>query len=366
MGTGAGAGTGMGTADVVADDGQVGSGQVEDAAGPRYATWPLRVVAALADNAILAGAAWLALGSPDHPSTTFVFGGPNRGVPLDDPRSLVPAAALVLLLVLQGLTGWTPAKLLVGIRVVDARTSRPAGVPRTLARTVLHLVDAIFLVGYLRPLWHERRQTFADSLVGTVVVFGDPVLPRRPRLVLYAAAVTVVVLGLGYGCVPISGSRSTALADVASCEVRGAGPALAVGTVSVGGTVSSERDQRLWTVRETRVLHPGAHLTWTSDPSAREVDYRVEVEAGSDGEPRAVAASWSVGTGDAAESAGEVDHWRRPAPDGDLHEVRGEVVEGLPLGDGAPFRVTVRLLADGEEVAACVATPDDVAAATAG
>src|SRR5690606_39866736 len=122
----------------------------------------------------------------------------------------------------------------------------------------------------------------------------------------------------------------------------------------------------LGTVRTTRVLHPGAHLTWPSDPAAREVDYRVEVEAGSEGEPRAVAAWWSVGTGDATESAGEVDHWRRPAPDGDLHEVRGEVVEGLPLGDGAPVRGTVRLLAAGEEAAACVATPDDVAAATAG
>ena len=35
---------------------------------------------------------------------------------------------------------------------------------------VAHVVDGFLDIGYLRPLWHARQQTFADTLCRTVVV----------------------------------------------------------------------------------------------------------------------------------------------------------------------------------------------------
>jgi Mce-associated membrane protein len=83
------------------------------------------------------------------------------------------------MLVLQGLTGQTPGRRVMGVAVVRATSDglpldgRP-GVLRCVARWCAHLLDAVLLLGYLRPLWHRERRTFADSIAGTVVV-------RRPR-----------------------------------------------------------------------------------------------------------------------------------------------------------------------------------------
>lgn len=92
---------------------------------PKYASWGQRVVAAILDYAILAGVTWLALG-PGFSVPTLT---PGWGTVADDARAagpmvLVPIAALVLLLSLQALTGWTPGRLATGIR--PRRTSRPS------------------------------------------------------------------------------------------------------------------------------------------------------------------------------------------------------------------------------------------------
>jgi uncharacterized RDD family membrane protein YckC len=72
---------------------------------------------------------------------------------------------------LQGRTGASLAKRWLGLRVVDQHTLQPLGVGRALLRDLTHLLDAwSFYVGFLWPLWDDRRQTFADKLVGTVVV----------------------------------------------------------------------------------------------------------------------------------------------------------------------------------------------------
>ncbi|MBE1877942.1 RDD family protein [Myceligenerans pegani] len=150
-----------------------------DVAGSGYAVWPQRVIAAVLDDAILAGATWLALGTGFvQPTLTPSFMPDGDGWP-GSPLVLVPIGVLVLLLVMQGATGWTPGKLVVGIRLVSERSSRPAGVWTVFARCALHLLDAVLLIGYLRPVWHPMRQTFADSIVRTVVVPAIPDLPRR-------------------------------------------------------------------------------------------------------------------------------------------------------------------------------------------
>ena len=44
------------------------------------------------------------------------------------------------------------------------------GIGVAFARTVSHVIDMIFLWGWLRPLWQQDHRTFADSAAGTVVV----------------------------------------------------------------------------------------------------------------------------------------------------------------------------------------------------
>jgi hypothetical protein len=63
---------------------------------------------------------------------------------------------------------------LLGIRLVSASTGQPVGFGRAVVRQLAHLLDALpLMVGYLRPLWDERRQTFADKMCGTLVVQVD-------------------------------------------------------------------------------------------------------------------------------------------------------------------------------------------------
>ncbi|WP_273653345.1 RDD family protein [Cellulomonas fimi] len=144
-----------------------------DPAGPRNAHWWRRAVASVADGLLVAAVAWLATGSfvpvPFRPVPVL----PPTGVPVIEPDgrfSWWTCAAVVLLLVLQAFTGMTPGKAMVGVRVVRERDGAPAGLPVTVLRDLLHALDWILLVGWLRPLWHPRRQTFADSVVRTVVV----------------------------------------------------------------------------------------------------------------------------------------------------------------------------------------------------
>jgi uncharacterized RDD family membrane protein YckC len=71
----------------------------------------------------------------------------------------------------QGATGQSLGKRAARIRLVGESSGQPIGAGRTLVRQVAHLLDALPLhVGYLWPLWDERRQTFADKACATTVV----------------------------------------------------------------------------------------------------------------------------------------------------------------------------------------------------
>jgi len=165
---------------------------VGDVDAPAFASWGSRVVAALLDSAILTATAflsgsladvtwWIQLGTSDE---THVLGS-------------VAAVAGVLLL-LQALTGATPGKRVVGIRVVRELSGRPPGVLLTLVREVVHVVDAICFLGYLRPLWHARGRTIADSAAATDVVRGRPG-PRPAGVDTWTAgAVLVCAVGVGF------------------------------------------------------------------------------------------------------------------------------------------------------------------------
>jgi uncharacterized RDD family membrane protein YckC len=78
---------------------------------------------------------------------------------------------------LQGTTGRSVGRRMAGTKLVSIDTGQPVGFGRALTRQVCHVLD--FGIGFLRPLWNGKRQTFADKIIGTVVVHvGGPTNPR--------------------------------------------------------------------------------------------------------------------------------------------------------------------------------------------
>ncbi|TJZ53010.1 RDD family protein [Streptomyces piniterrae] len=70
----------------------------------------------------------------------------------------------------EGKTGQTPGKKALGIRVVREMNGQPLGFGLAFGRKLCHILDEPCLIGFLWPLWDEKSQTFADKVVGTVVV----------------------------------------------------------------------------------------------------------------------------------------------------------------------------------------------------
>jgi uncharacterized RDD family membrane protein YckC len=90
---------------------------------------------------------------------------------------LTAAFALELVLVaynrwyLQGSTGQSWGKRIVGLRLVRMADGQPIGGGLAFVRDVAHAIDALVCyIGYLMPLWDDRRQTIADKLLNTVVL----------------------------------------------------------------------------------------------------------------------------------------------------------------------------------------------------
>ncbi|NMM17104.1 MAG: RDD family protein [Cellulomonas sp.] len=147
-----------------------------------YASWGGRVLASLLDGSIGGGVAFLTLG-PNQPTVPFL--GPSFLMPggqVQGPAAWTDSGWLVVTVVvavlMQAYLGATPGKLLVGIAVVGD-DYRPVGLVRTVLRSLAHLIDAILLIGYLRPLWNAQRLTFADSILSTQVLQTRRPWPHR-------------------------------------------------------------------------------------------------------------------------------------------------------------------------------------------
>ncbi|MDH6135040.1 putative RDD family membrane protein YckC [Kitasatospora sp. MAA4] len=75
---------------------------------------------------------------------------------------------------LRGLTGQSLGQRMMRIVTVDEDTGRPIGPARSVVRSLLHVVDiAPGFFGFIRPVVHYRRQTWADQICRTVVVEMD-------------------------------------------------------------------------------------------------------------------------------------------------------------------------------------------------
>lgn len=141
------------------------------------------------------------------------------------------AAAVILLagvnrVLLPAVNGWSLGRALFGIAVVRPDGSA-VGPGRLLLRDLAHLLDTVAVfVGWLWPLWDERRRTFADLLLRTEVHRTE--LTRRPRqirrlsAIVWSAAALLCIAGaaLGFVSVYLHDRES----DQARAEIEAQGP----------------------------------------------------------------------------------------------------------------------------------------------
>lgn len=178
---------------VATGDGLV-SGQWVPMAG-----WGRRLAAHLIDSLVylfaylpyLVGLAVLLDASPD----LAVLGPDPAAAASVDLGTLLLSAALMLLgsllglaafiwnrCIQQGRTGQSVGKSVLNIYLVSARTGNPVGAGNAFLRELAHLLDGVFYLGYLWPLWDARKQTFADKLCGTVVAHAVPAPVPEPEV----------------------------------------------------------------------------------------------------------------------------------------------------------------------------------------
>ena len=85
---------------------------------------------------------------------------------------------------MDGRTGQTPGKMVMGTRVVNAQ-GETVGSGNGIARKFCHIIDsAICLIGWLRPIFDANRQTVADKRMTTYVVKGADKKPFAVDLYL--------------------------------------------------------------------------------------------------------------------------------------------------------------------------------------
>jgi uncharacterized RDD family membrane protein YckC len=88
--------------------------------------------------------------------------------------ALLMLAVGIFLIHREGRTGQTPGKRIVGIRLLREYDGSTLGFGLAFGRRLLHVLDSLACgIGYLWPLWDDKRQTFADKIVHTVVI-KDP------------------------------------------------------------------------------------------------------------------------------------------------------------------------------------------------
>jgi len=103
--------------------------------------------------------------------------------PPGEPNGGAIAAGIVLIVIgilvvmflyvrAMGRTGQTWGARIVGVKVVDERTGSPIGFGRALGRSLFASVISanVFYLGYLWMLWDDKKQTWQDKVVNSVVV----------------------------------------------------------------------------------------------------------------------------------------------------------------------------------------------------
>jgi uncharacterized RDD family membrane protein YckC len=124
---------------------------------PQLASWGDRALGGLID--------WL---GPSLVANAFSFA-VNRAL-----GTLLGLAAFAWTLYnayLGGSTGQSTGKKIAGIKLLREQDGGLLGGGAGIGRAFVHILDALpCYLGFLWPLWDDKRQTFADKIMKTVVV----------------------------------------------------------------------------------------------------------------------------------------------------------------------------------------------------
>lgn len=145
-------------------------GQAEPAGyymGHKLANWPQRVGAFLID--------YLVIVVPIGIAIALVSGGRNDSSGPGLIAGLLYLVATGLWIynrwILAGRTGQSWGKQALGIKLLRMDNGQPIGGGMAFVRDIAHILDSLpCYLGYLWPIWDNRRQTFADKVISTVVI----------------------------------------------------------------------------------------------------------------------------------------------------------------------------------------------------
>ncbi|WP_327281836.1 MULTISPECIES: RDD family protein [unclassified Streptomyces] len=135
---------------------------------PPLAHWGQRVGAYLLDALIIAGPMYalgfIDLANSDDPA--------NAGPGIFFTIGILYALGMGLFqLYKEGTTGQTTGKKVLGISLRREADGAFLGFGMAFVRKLAHIVDGIpCYLGWLWPLWDEKKQTFADKMCNTVVI----------------------------------------------------------------------------------------------------------------------------------------------------------------------------------------------------
>jgi len=134
--------------------------------GHKLASWPQRVGAYLIDSLMIVVPISIAI----------ALVSPSR----DSGGSALIAGLLYLIgfgvwiynrWILAGRTGQSWGKQALGIKLLRMDNGQPVGGGMAFVRDLAHFLDGLpCYIGYLWPIWDDRRQTFADKIISTVVI----------------------------------------------------------------------------------------------------------------------------------------------------------------------------------------------------
>ncbi|GHA14879.1 hypothetical protein GCM10010372_13190 [Streptomyces tauricus] len=134
---------------------------------PPYAHWGLRFLATLVDGLVLLLAYVPAV-------IGAAMGSDSAAAGILGLISIVAIFGVAIwMLVQEGKTGQTVGKKALGIRLLREIDGQPMGVGMAFVRRLAHFLDSIACyLGWLWPLWDDKKQTFADKVCSSVVVKG--------------------------------------------------------------------------------------------------------------------------------------------------------------------------------------------------
>ncbi|WP_405488727.1 RDD family protein [Nocardia sp. NBC_00511] len=154
---------------------------------PPYASWGARVGAYLIDRLIILIPAGILYGvgfgigfkdadcttdSTDNSYSTSCSGGlSGAGLVLVLLGALVALVLGLWLIYREGTTGQTPGRKALGIKLIRENDGQVLGFGMAFVRQICHIVDSLACyLGWLWPIWDAKRQTFADKIIGSIVV----------------------------------------------------------------------------------------------------------------------------------------------------------------------------------------------------